>query len=1510
MIQSNVNGIKGYDRTFIENMNIEDIQDSVRIGIEVTVILRTGHQFSGVLTEIRETSIILRQASGTKMPLSAEAIDCIFPIQSTDLSIEITPILQSAGTTASLPTRLSTSSNLQNNLEQKNSLLPLKTNESQLESPTNNNIPRYAIEVITKIVEIETRFSTAIAQVKLEPLPPDFSTPIEINSSPYLGSGEKKSMLGVWNKVKEQYDNAIKNKDSQLLNRPIESCEQLIKKYPKLGCSRFNLGCLYYQQGQNHKAVEVFELAVSKSKDPRVFYNLAIIVLKSEPAKSCYALHEYFKISSPSENIVAWYKFIDLSLNSGVINQLSNLFEQAIENNRENDGRLIIESAVFALKKHNQNKEAEKLTDSLIQYNLELGRLSQILKSMLSNLGLEATEAYLKQEQELKQAQEKAKRQENQIKQQKEVESLIIYAQNLGKRKQYAQAIAEIRKALEKDPENALAQNLLTEYREADKERGLPTGSGDYAQAKRAEIIEKDLKKAEKFYRQAINKNDNAENAVKDLAALLTRQNRDEEAIKILNDYKPKSLNKKSIDNMLANTYQHAKMYREALKLLNDILKSTPQYESKKIANILTQISVCQVKDEKFDEAEKTLSRLLAMTPTNNIAKKWLEALQQAKQTGFYASLEQIFIVQDTLNDSGTNISKFLEFYLDRCEYQGVNEAQISTRNFSEEDVRKLRGLIEGAGRKRPGLRAQYNLSSAKLLIDLDSEGEQQKIRLDLQDYALAMGDSCLLEQKHQDIILSYYLEAFSISPKWHKKLNEQLSRSLTLLYKPISEISIEKVSNPEDCLNEAIKKGRGTQAIDWLLSLSLNTQVAEFLLTLIDRDKNLSKNVQLLCYEILGESSESNLDFQKFTDLWGRTRDLLNRRNEEIIRDLSFLESSANNLGSLQDQITQIQSITNTKKIRASLDKRRLNEVSRVLGLIFDYSQQKAYTERERLITLIKKQINQISDEIEKEPTKYSLELFYPYLKTLEKTIEEHFKEIQIVAEPNELQTNLSIDSYTPDENSTIKCQITITNENGKSPASSIKIHVKPSLNNEYIAQIKDIDVTEALAGGQSVTCQIPVTVTETAKESQVFTLYYGLSFITRRDEKKTIEDTQSIKLYSNTEFKEIKNPYATYAQGSTVENKDMFYGRDQLINVLLSSIRNASSVKSLVIYGQKRAGKSSVLYHLKQQLELPIIPVYFSIGDIIDDFSVGTFLYRIIQCIEDTFEDLNDEGYPAIQVNRPTLDELQQNSQLQFQDYMTNLRRSLKKVEEYKEAKIMLLIDEFSYIYGEIMRGRIQDTFMKSWKALLEKRHFGAVLVGQDTMPQFIAHFPNEFQVAESQRISYLADDDARCLIINPILIPDTKESRYKGDAVNLLLRLTAGSPYYIQIFCNRLVEYMNRKKAIYVTDADIETIKEDLISGHNSLDDSVFDNLISAGDSSIDDIGKEDALAVLRDIANGARIQSHCDRSAINCHTSQPIDKILDNFVGREVIEKQGTSLYRIKVGLFKEWLLAHQ
>ena len=1477
-------------------MQIEDIQDNFRLRSEISVILRTGQQFCGILAGISESSITLRQSPGSNIVLSIEAIDCIFPSHSSETpnnptDTEAVPVsLSLIAPSPSIPTPT-----------------PSPAQTSVIRNPETTSI--YSLEVITQVVEITTRFKTATQQVNLEPLHPDFSLPEAIASLPY---GQRRSkMQSEWEKPKNQFDYAQKIKDLGRLDKAAQSYGPIIDKYPELSAAAyFNWGCLCLTRGNTPEALKIFEMGVADSPEPKLFYNLAVVALqRNDLSKSCYALQEFFRITSPSENLKAWYKFLELLLELGAINVIIELLNQSLGNFRSNDTWLILESAVFVLHTHGLKEDAHKFMAYLLEDETDAGQTLTLIKKMFDRLNIKSTEAYLKQEKVLLDTTQKLKETKIQQKLQSEIQPLLNRAAQRANQGQYSQAIAEIRKILQIDPENALAKEREKEYREADKERGLPTGSGPYAQAKRAHILDKDFKKSEKFYREAIKQGDNAKNAVKDLASLYTQQNQDEKAIQLLREHLNKVNNRESILNQLATTYQRLGKYQEEVKCLQEVFSLTVYG---KRSTVLNRIALAQFNLSEYDQSEKTLVNLLRENPKNEVAQSRLEGLREARKTKIYTRLDALFLSQEGVLEQDTSLSDFLAFHVERCDYAGVEATKIASKELlTEKDVEKLQRAAEkGIGTERPRERAGYYLSAAKILMDLGAKAEELKPRVYLRNFCAAMGDACIAEKKPKDVARSYYAEAFLIAPDWIKQLEVKLSQCIMLHYAAPEALLKAEQLTVESCLEQALKiTNLGTTVIENLFYLSwLNREVGRVLINKIHPNKRLRESTQALCYQVLGETGEPTIDQAAFLELWERGRDFIRRKNQEVIGDIAFLNSVSSGLDTLQDQIVKVQELG--YKVRGDLDKQHLKTIAEILDSMYDYSHQQSYPEREYYATTIQNRVTELVDEIEANPTKYSCELFRSYLLSLGKTIETHFNEIQTAAEPEDLQAELSIDSYIPDSMLRVECQITVYNKPGKSPAKTITIQVQDSPTGEYITpEQKTIPVTESLQSGQSVTCQIPLVVTREAMESQVFTLYHQLSFTTRRDKQKSKEITHSVRLYPTTDFKELDNPYETYAQGSTVENEDMFYGREQDIARLVSAIQNATSAKSLVIYGQKRTGKSSVLYHLKCKLQLPIISVSFSIGDIIENFSVATFLYRIIQCLEEAFEDLADNGKPSISLERPSLDALQQNAQLVFHDYMTKLQGMLKRSPEYRNTRIMLLIDEFSYIYGEILRGRVQDTFMKSWKAMLEKRYFGAVLVGQDTMPQFIQQFPNDFQVAESQRISYLASTDAQRLIIDPIRIPETKESRYKGNAVNRLIELTSGSPYYIQIFCNRLVNYMNRKQAIYVTDADIERVKDELISGHNSLEGAVFDNLTSAGDSSSDSILKEDAEAVLRAIASGSRNQTYCDHTTIKPSTTMTVDQILDDLVRREVIEKQKSS-YRIKVDLFKEWLLAYQ
>ncbi|EDN71325.1 conserved hypothetical protein [Beggiatoa sp. PS] len=662
------------------------------------------------------------------------------------------------------------------------------------------------------------------------------------------------------------------------------------------------------------------------------------------------------------------------------------------------------------------------------------------------------------------------------------------------------------------------------------------------------------------------------------------------------------------------------------------------------------------------------------------------------------------------------------------------------------------------------------------------------------------------------------------------------------------------------------------------------------------------------ICGEILGEKSSFTLNLPQLAQLWERGCNIVRQRIQTVRNEMDYLTSLADNLGSLIDQVKKVGELREI--VRGMLDKQRLSKISELLTQISDYTKQNSFIEKERLATIIRSIISQHTEEIENSPTKYSLELFHPYLLGLGKTVEKDFKLVQQTAEPEKLAVDNALEFYIPNRESVIGCHLTVSNESGRSPVSAIVISIEESPTGDYIIIDRSISINEALQGGEHATLEMPIKVTNQALTSKVFTLHYSLSYTTRAGKLVDEKNQQlAITIGKETDFQKLDNPYAEWAEAAEVTDVNMFFGREQLIDNLASTINNANTAKSLVIYGQKRTGKSSILHHLEKRLKLPIIPVKFSIGDITTSLSLTTFLYRITQRIETAFEDLADNGYPQVSIKRPALAQLQESPELTFHDYMEGLRKILKQETVYQNAKIILFIDEFTYVYGEFMKERIPDTFMKFWKAILQKGYFGSVIVGQDTMPRFIARFPNEFQVAQAEKVSYLAEEHARQLIEKPIHMPTTNESRYKGSAVDKIMELTACNPFYIQIFCNRLVEYMNEKRLARVTDAHIERVKQLLISGNNSLSEDKFDNLISADEDTTNAVPRQDSFLVLMDIAQGSRMLAYCDSNVIRSNTSVPIDDVLDDLVKREVLDNKGTS-FRIKVGLFKEWLLAHK
>jgi len=1111
----------------------------------------------------------------------------------------------------------------------------------------------------------------------------------------------------------------------------------------------------------------------------------------------------------------------------------------------------------------------------------------------------------------------------------------------------YPKAIALVKKVLETNPNYPSAQESYDKWREYARVSGVPRGSNPYARAKRVQLVEKDLERAAQLLRDAIRQGDNVESAVKDLAALLVQLGRSDEAIQVLERNRERISNQQSVDNMLIGFYQSAGQHNKAISLLEKKLKQATT-EGKK-AQILWQIAIgylrkedyalaeqtfrkvlqaqpdnrtaqrnialCLFKQGRYEEAQKTLNRILITTPDAQAAEL-LEAIKQA-QSGQVLPINEI-VVETAFSDISREISGFAGFFLERCDYQGVRADHIQNQSFDRNDILTLEQLATRSRTIRPRERAGYYLSAAKITSLLEDEDPNQFYKYLCRSFA-SSGDAIVVENRPLDAAREFYCESLSAYDGDRSRGRDEqdaVNALVRFLYSTMGQAQIPiKPSIPsidetlEYVLTHHPDRNKVFDAIAYLIFRS-RYAANRLLNRLYEKWSLQAMALEYLRSAGIGVGAIKRLD--DFVRLWNElVRKKLDEhrslRNE--FRTLAQVELTTASLGHAIERVKTI-----AGNLFFDLDQQRAIQIQRILETALELCSQTPFEEKERLCVQIGNRCQDLLREIEASPTKISVEEMYLIVEGIQAKIKAYLEQLYETSTP-QLTLRLPVETYTPDNSRFIEAQVVVSNRAGCSPAEAVELVVQ-----EY-EETFSVKLDGSLRGGEQRILRVPIHLSEEALSAQAFSLPIYAHYRTRSGEiQQTAVASFSIRLSSEQEFEEIENPYAPYAEGGIVGEPTMFYGRDELIaNVAKVLEMSRAQSKCVVIYGQKRAGKSSILYHLKKRLkakeDLLVLDIG-NIGAILDENSKNPFLYQILWTIlkelRNAIEDKIIEGKNPLNISFPTDIEFYQHPSalVLFRDIFERFRRAASRIPEWQRVRVILLIDEFSYVYGYIMNGLIPETFMKNWKALLQDNFFNAVLVGQDVMPKFKQRFPNEFGTTQDERVTYLRREDAIRLIDEPIRIGGRSgESRYREKAIDRILELTAGSPFYIQILCNRLVEYMNRKRASLVTEADVEQVKDELIRGVNALGREKFDNLINPGDTSPGAISDEDVLKVLISIAENSRT-GPCSRSNIACETNTPVDEILEDLVRRDVVERERGQYYSIRVGLFREWLLAHR
>lgn len=1447
-------------------MNINSIK-RIPLNHAVTVTLKNDEKCSGLLTEIGNDYIVLGDMD---FVLATAAIQGI--------QKQVNPV--------EAPESLISTSDHPKAVESADSSSEL-TNAADLE------------RAAEKLAEIVNRFNTKIQATQIESQPIDLTFPADELPENWSHT----NVSSTWIQIKNQYENAKKINELSpkhgRIQKIVTQAKSLAERFPTSPTLKRALAYFCSLSDNWDEARQNYQAAAFQSEKANDWFGVAVSALKlNKDDLACYSLEKFFHTVSIIDEPQAWSIYVNL------MSEFNNLpaFRERCKTDTykltEEEIQVLLETAIYLLKRTG----AEVLAREIIRKWI----VGEVSKSLLSEacqrLHGEPVESYHR--------------------------FATFMEPRSGERK---------------------SQTQVT-YR----------GDDLYRVAERSNTIERNLEKAEHLYRECIRRNIRPESATKDLAMVLVRLERPEEAVDLLEEYRQKVEDKQSWNYLLINVYQNAGQYEKAIPLLNDTLKQAHNKDrrsqicwqiasayiklkdytnaenqlrqARKLSpdNIAVQRSLafCCSKQERYDEAEKILNQIQNKSPNTKTAEL-LKAVKIAKTTGeFILDDDSIIEIETALSYFSGELSEFTRFFLERCAFDGVSPERVNAGKYtgSEKDFRydtgQLDDIAKQLGTRRPRERSHYYLSAARIYFDLG--GNQNLFYRYLCRSFASRGDAAVSENKHLDTIREWYCAALSVydgdrSP--HKRDEQDAVSSLVrYLYSTCGPGHIRLTPNTptidkaiRDVINNNPDRGKVFDAIAYLVLHS--RYAANKLLNRLYSNETL-RTMALNYLKGMGLDIPDPIKrLDDFVHPWNELRNERLDKARTISGRLQLLDNFELTTAWLEDNIRLAEDIRSN--LFFSLDQHRVGELQRILETALELCKQITFEERERLCIQLRSYCQDLIGEIEESPTRLSVEDVYPIIEVIQKKVKAYLEELYVTSKP-QLTLRLPVESYVPDTDQKIEVQIVLENERGRSPAESLELVIQEDETFFSVTE-PNIKQNESLRGGEQSILTIPLRVTRDALQAQTFSLPVSAQYRTRTEEQtKTAVQNLSIRLYSENEFEDIENPYAVYAGGGPVNDVQMFYGRDELIRNIAQVIQKSRlQSKSVLVFGQKRSGKTSVLLHLKDLLQEDKDLLILNLGNIsatMNENSKGTPLDQILMSIltqlNYAIEDRVDEGFTTLDLSFPSYQEFYAHpNPLQFfGDIFTLFKRQASKQDGWRSVRVVLLIDEFQDIYAQIVNHKIPETFMRNWKALLQANYFHAVLVGQDVMPKFKARFPNEFGTTQDERVTYLKPDDARRLIDEPIRIGGRRgESRYREQAIDRILDLTAGSPFYIQIICNRLVEYMKVKHARLVTEADVEQIKNELIRDVNALGLDKFDNLINSGDRSADAISDEDTQTVLKAIADNSRT-GPCHRDRIVCETSSSVDTILDDLEKRDVIERREQS-YQIQVGLFKEWLIVN-
>ena len=362
-----------------------------------------------------------------------------------------------------------------------------------------------------------------------------------------------------------------------------------------------------------------------------------------------------------------------------------------------------------------------------------------------------------------------------------------------------------------------------------------------------------------------------------------------------------------------------------------------------------------------------------------------------------------------------------------------------------------------------------------------------------------------------------------------------------------------------------------------------------------------------------------------------------------------------------------------------------------------------------------------------------------------------------------------------------------------------------------------------------------------------------------------------------------EISNPYIIGIP--LTEHQEIFVGRgdvSELIEKLLLDVR----CPPLLLYGQRRTGKTSLLNNLGKLLPTTIIPLFVDLqgpASLAKDYQ--GFLYNIARAMQTSAKRHREIILPTL-----SKEKLQEDPFTYFDEWLDQIEEALAI-----EQTVLLSLDEFSALETTFSKGRLdEDMVLGMFRHIIQHRpRFKILLSGSHTLDEF-ERWASYLINVQIVHLSYLQANEALQLVEQPV---KDFPLHYEYAASQRVLEITRCHPALIQLVCAEIVSIKNKQNIVERRFANLNDVEA-------AVPGALQHGRFFFADIANNQVNSKGARLLKYVAAKGEFAVVPKEELLAQCANVEEFEDIMLKLSQRELLEPLGNG-YRFQVELIRRW-----